>query len=46
MEITEDQSAAILAIYQDFEDTKVSKIFDTADFGYTKITVERPLRLR
>ena len=45
-EISEDQSAAILGIYQAFEATTVSKIFDTLDFGYTKVTVERPLRLR
>jgi type I restriction enzyme M protein len=46
VEISEDQSAAILGIYEAFEDTKVSKVFDTADFGYTKVCVERPLRLR
>lgn len=45
VEIGEDQSAAILGIYEAFEDSKVSKIFDTADFGYTKVCVERPLRL-
>jgi type I restriction enzyme M protein len=45
-EISEDQSAAILAIYEAFEQTKLSKIFDIEDFGYTKLTVERPLRLR
>lgn len=42
VEISEDQSAAILGIYEAFEESKVSKIFDTADFGYTKVTVERP----
>jgi len=45
-EISEDQSAAILAVYEAFEETKISKIFDTTDFGYTKVCVERPLRLR
>lgn len=45
-EIGEDQSAAILGIYEAFEETRVSKIFDTTDFGYTKVCVERPLRLR
>jgi type I restriction enzyme M protein len=29
-----------------FEDTETSKIFDNEDFGYRRITVERPLRLR
>ena len=46
VEISEDQSAAILGIYQAFSESKVSLIFDTADFGYTKVCVERPLRLR
>ncbi|MBM3861542.1 MAG: SAM-dependent DNA methyltransferase, partial [Verrucomicrobia bacterium] len=45
-EIGEDQSASILGIYEAFEETKISKIFDTTDFGYTKVCVERPLRLR
>lgn len=45
-DISEEQSNAILAIYEAFEETKLSKIFDNADFGYTKVTVERPLRLR
>ena len=46
VEISEDQSAAILDIYNDFEETPVSKIFDNQDFGYTKVCVDRPLRLR
>jgi type I restriction enzyme M protein len=46
VEISEDQATAILAIYDAFEDGKISKIFDAADFGYTKVCVERPLRLR
>ena len=29
----------------DFEETEQSKIFDNADFGYWKVTVERPLRI-
>ena len=45
-EISEDQSASILGIYEAFAETKVSRIFDTTDFGYTKVCVERPLRLR
>ncbi|MDO9067591.1 MAG: class I SAM-dependent DNA methyltransferase [Deltaproteobacteria bacterium] len=45
VEISEDQSAAILGIYEAFEENTVSKIFDTTDFGYTKVCVERPLRL-
>jgi type I restriction enzyme M protein len=46
VEITEEQSQAILEIYEAFEESKISKIFETEDFGYTKVTVERPLRLR
>ena len=46
VEISEEQSAAILAIYQAFDESGLSKIFDTTDFGYTKVCVERPLRLR
>jgi type I restriction enzyme M protein len=46
VEISEDQSASILGIYAAFEESKVSKTFDTSDFGYTKVCVERPLRLR
>ena len=46
VEISEDQSTAILDIYNDFEETPVSKIFDNQDFGYTKVCVNRPLRLR
>lgn len=36
----------ITRLYGDFAESDISKIYDTADFGYTKITVERPLRLR
>jgi type I restriction enzyme M protein len=46
VEIGEDQSAAILGIYQAFSESKFSQIFDTTDFGYTKVCVERPLSLR
>ena len=35
----------ITRLYGDFAESKISRIYDTADFGYTKITVERPLRL-
>ncbi len=34
----------ITRIYGDFLENDISKIFDNADFGYTKITVERPLK--
>lgn len=34
----------ITRLYGDFRESEISKIFDNEDFGYTKITVERPLR--
>ena len=44
-EIAPEQIAEIARTYGDFAETRHSKIFDTEDFGYYKITVERPLRL-
>jgi type I restriction enzyme M protein len=41
-----DQLAEIVRLYGRFADGDTSKIFDNADFGYTRVTVERPLRLR
>ena len=32
----------ITKLYADFKETELSKIFDTEDFGYSKIVVERP----
>ncbi|WP_432718618.1 type I restriction-modification system subunit M [Pectinatus frisingensis] len=34
----------ITKLYGEFSETEISKIFKSKDFGYTKITVERPLR--
>ncbi|OCN06138.1 restriction endonuclease subunit M [Erysipelotrichaceae bacterium MTC7] len=34
----------ITQIYGDFKTSEISQIYDTEDFGYTKITVERPLK--
>jgi type I restriction enzyme M protein len=34
----------IVKLYGAFEENEYSKIFDNADFGYSTITVERPLR--
>lgn len=36
----------IVRLYGRFEEGPRSKIFDNADFGYTRVTIERPLRLR
>ena len=43
-DIPESAIAEITRLYGDFVESDISKIFDVADFGYTKITVERPLR--
>lgn len=42
-DISEDDITKITQIYGDFVENDISKIFDNADFGYTKITVERPI---
>lgn len=34
----------ITRLYGDFKTSEISMIFDNEDFGYTKFTVERPLR--
>ncbi|MGM0878881.1 MAG: type I restriction-modification system subunit M [Bacillota bacterium] len=44
-EITELQIAEITRIYGDFKENEYCKIFDLKDFGYHKITIERPLQL-
>ena len=43
-DIPEEAIEEITRIYGDFKATEISKIFNTEDFGYTKIVVERPLR--
>ncbi|MCK5109143.1 MAG: SAM-dependent DNA methyltransferase, partial [Methanosarcinales archaeon] len=40
-----DHIAEITRLYGDFTDGEHVRIFDNADFGYQRITVERPLRL-
>jgi type I restriction enzyme M protein len=40
-----DKKEGICEIYTAFEDGEYSKIFNTTDFGYRQITIERPLRL-
>ncbi len=44
--ITNAQIAEIVQLYGRQGDGETSRIFDNADFGYTRVTVERPLRLR
>ncbi len=44
--LTDEQIAQIARLHEAFEEGPMSKIFETADFGYRRITVERPLKLR
>jgi type I restriction enzyme M protein len=43
-QFTNEHIQQITKIYGDFVESKVSKIFDNEYFGYTKVTVERPLQ--
>lgn len=43
-ELSDEHIAEITKIYGSFEENNYSKIFDNTDFGYAKVTVERPLR--
>ena len=42
--ISDEDSDKIIRFYQKFQENEYSKIFDNTFFGYTKITVEQPLR--
>ena len=44
-EITPEQIKEITKLYNSFEESENSKIFDNEDFGYRKVTIERPLKL-
>lgn len=44
-ELTTEHIDDITRVYGDFQETEVSKIFDTEDFAYQEVVVERPLRL-
>jgi len=44
-EIPNDKAAEILSILELFKEGEFSKIFPTTQFGYRRITVERPLQL-
>ena len=44
LEFSERNIEDIVKLYEAFEETEFSKIFNSEDFGYTTITVERPLR--
>jgi len=45
-ELTAEDIARIVQTYEAFEETGQSKIFPNEAFGYAKVTVERPLRLK
>jgi type I restriction enzyme M protein len=45
-ELSGDDIQRICATFLAFEETEQSKIFPNAAFGYWKVTVERPLRLK
>ena len=44
-EISAEQMQQVVKAYLDFKPGEKSKIFKTTDFGYRRITIERPLRL-
>lgn len=44
-ELSADNIEKVLHLYTSFDETPESKIFDNEDFGYYRITVERPLRM-
>ena len=44
--IAAEQIEEIVRLYGRLEDSERSKLFDNDDFGYTRVTVEQPLRLR
>src|SRR5207244_2274820 len=44
-EISTEQIGEITRLFETFRECSQSRIFKTSDFGYRKITVERPLRL-
>jgi len=44
--MTAQQIEEVVRLYGRLEESPVAKIFPNAEFGYTRITVDRPLRLR
>jgi len=43
-ELGEEDIVRIVRLYGEFSENEFSKIFDNADFGYSTVTVERPLK--
>ncbi len=44
-EVCDEQRAQITRLYGDFQANEYVRIFDNTDFGYRRVTVDRPLRL-
>lgn len=45
-ELSEEDVQRVMAAYDAFADSEQSKIFANESFGYWKVTIERPMRLR
>lgn len=45
-ELSDQHIGEITKLYGDFEEGKYVKVFDNEDFGYRRVTVERPLKLK
>jgi type I restriction enzyme M protein len=45
-ELSDDDIQRVSQVFLDFKETEQSKIFPNDSFGYLKVTVERPLRLK
>jgi type I restriction enzyme M protein len=45
-ELADADIERIVEAFLNFEETEQSRIFDNAEFGYSKVTVERPLRAK
>lgn len=43
--LDDDAISTIVDLYSRYEQSPIAKIFNTTDFGYRRITVERPLKL-
>lgn len=43
--LDDDAISTIVDLYSRYEQSPIAKIFNTIDFGYRRITVERPLKL-
>jgi type I restriction enzyme M protein len=45
-ELSEEDIDRVVSTFLQFDENEQSRIFDNLEFGYWKVTVERPLRLR